>query len=77
MRLGPGEYTVSWQTDSFDATVTIARDGQTVLTTKGRLVPRETRYTRDMVVYASVPDGPPRLVELRFAGKKEVLVLGQ
>ena len=79
MRLEPGDYTVSWEAHGSDATVTvtIARDGQTVLTTKGRLVLREVKYDRDMVVYVSVPDGSPQLLELRFAGKKEVLVFGQ
>jgi hypothetical protein len=55
-------------------TVTLLRGKAAVATAEGRIEVRQERYTRDTVVYANSGAGLPSLREIRFAGKKEVLV---
>ena len=73
--LEPGDYSLQWVTHSPEATITLTRKGTAAVATQGRVEVREARYSRDMLIYRNSADGPPRLVEVRFAGKKEVLIL--
>jgi hypothetical protein len=47
-----------------------------VATAPGKVVEREVKSLVDAVVYSNNADGTHTLKELRFAGKKEVLVFG-
>ena len=73
----PGFYVVGWVMHSPDATVTFSRNGQVVATAAGKMVERETKSLTDAVVYSNNADGSHTLKELRFSGKKQVLVFGQ
>jgi hypothetical protein len=69
----PGNYKVSWETHSPQATITFAHKKDVVVTTTGTLVERPTAYANDSVVYSRESDGSFTLVELRFAGSNKVL----
>jgi hypothetical protein len=58
----PGFYVVEWVTHSPEATVIFTRNGKSLA---------------DAVVYTNNADGSHTLKELRFAGKKQVLVFGE
>src|SRR5690242_5455724 len=73
----PGFYVVEWVTHSPEATVTFTRNGQAVVTAPGKMVERDTKSLSDAVVYSNNADGSHTLKELRFAGKKQVLVFGE
>jgi len=72
--LQPGDYTVSWRSQSPDATVTFFDKDGLAVEVKATLVERDQRSSYDSVL--SVPDKKGRLVlkEIRFRGKKFVLV---
>jgi hypothetical protein len=73
----PGFYVVEWVSHSPEATVTFTRNGQVVATAAGKWVERDTKYAADAVVYSNNADGSHTLRELRFGGKKQVLVFGE
>ncbi len=75
--LAAGEYSVKWQRQSADADVTFTRGKQEIATVRGKFVEREqpSRYTA--VVTKPNGDGTHAIAELRFEGKKEVLVLSE
>jgi hypothetical protein len=73
----PGFYEVDWVSHSPEATVTFRRNGQVVATAAGKWVERDTKYPADSVVYSNNADGSHTLMELRFGGKKQVLVFGE
>lgn len=73
----PGFYVVEWVTHSPEATVTFTRNGQVAATAAGKLVERDTKSPVDAVVYTNNADGSHTLKELRFGGKKQVLVFGE
>jgi hypothetical protein len=47
-----------------------------VATSPGKWVDRGAKYKADAAVYTNNADGSHTLKELRFAGQKQVLVLG-
>jgi hypothetical protein len=73
----PGYYVVEWVMHSPEATVTFTRNGQAVITAPGKMVERDSKSLTDAVVYSNNADGSHTLKELRFAGKKQVLVFGE
>ena len=73
----PGFYVVEWVTHSPDATVTFTRNGKVVVMAPGKMVERDSKSSADAVVYTNNADGSHTLKELRFAGKKQVLVFGE
>lgn len=77
VKLAAGQYKVSWQTHSPEATVTFKHEKGAVASTEGKLEERQTRYDDDSVVYANNPDGSRKIIEIRFAGSNKVLTFGE
>jgi hypothetical protein len=71
--LTPGQYNISWETHSPEATVTITHKKNVVATTNGTVVVRPKAYDYDSIVYFPEPDGSLTIIEVRFAGSKNVL----
>jgi hypothetical protein len=75
--LTPGEYKVTWEQHSPEATVTLMRGKNVVATAQGKWVEREVRYPANAVLYNVNPDGSRTVMELRFAGLKGALVFSE
>src|SRR5260370_4542580 len=71
-----GVYEVTYKSHSPTATVTFKQGGRVVATLDGKWVDRDIRYDNDALVYDTNPDRTRTLIEIRFAGKKQALVLG-
>ena len=76
-QLAAGEYKVTWETHSPQATVNFAQKREVVATVEGKWVDRETKYEANAVVYSNNPDGSRTILEVRFAGLKGALVFGE
>jgi hypothetical protein len=74
--LPAGYYDIRWVSHSPEATVTFTQGGHMVATSMGKWVDRGAKYKADAAVYTNNADGSHTLKELRFAGQKQVLVLG-
>ena len=74
--LPAGYYDIRWVSHSPEATVTFTQGGHMVATSMGKWVDRGAKYKSDAAVYTNNADGSHTLKELRFAGQKQVLVLG-
>jgi len=72
--LAAGEYKVKWETNSPDADVTFLQDKKTVATAHAKVVDRPQAAPDNAVVTRANGDGSATIVEIRFAGKKSVLV---
>jgi hypothetical protein len=75
--LAAGEYKVKWQRQSAEADVTFSQGKQEITTVRGKFVEREQPSPYTAVVTKPNGDGTETITELRFEGKKEVLVLNQ
>ena len=73
-KLATGFYEVRWVSHSPEATVTFVKAGQPAVTAMGKWENRDVKYDTDTVVYTNNPDGSHTLLEIRFAGRKQVLV---
>lgn len=76
VRLMPGRYRVTWESHSPEATVTFRMDKKVIATVGGRWFDRTVKYARNMVVSTTDENRPRRIVEIRFAGEKRVLLFG-
>src|SRR5271157_87646 len=76
-QLAAGEYKVTWQTHSPEATVNFMQKKAVVATVQGKWVDRDTKYEANAVVYSNNPDGSRTILEVRFAGLKGALVFGE
>jgi hypothetical protein len=74
--VAPGTYTVSWESHSTVATLTIRKGKKVVATTDGQWVERDVTYDKNAVVYESAGGGLRRIIELRFAHRRQALVVG-
>src|SRR5580692_6025905 len=74
--LPAGYYDIRWVSHSPEATVTFTQGGHMVATSMGKWVDRGAKYKADAAVDTNNADGSHTLKELRFAGQKQVLVLG-
>lgn len=72
--LTKGEYKVSWEQHSPEATVTVSRGKNVMATANGRWVDRDVRYRTNEVLYNVNPDGSRTILEIRFAGLNGALV---
>ena len=72
--VAPGQYDVIWEPQVPEPTVTLARDGKVVATTRARLVERDKKYATDMLVYSTDAAGNQTIVEIRFGGTRQALV---
>ena len=75
-QLAAGEYQVSWETHSPQATVSFKQKKGGVTTAEGMLTERPTKYESNSVVYSNNPDGSRSIIEIRFAGSNKVLTFG-
>ncbi len=73
-----GDYQVTWETHSPEATVTFTsqRGHGVVAKADGKVVERAKPYDTNAVVFNRNADGSYSIVELRFKGLKEVIVFG-
>jgi hypothetical protein len=69
-----GSYKVTWSAESGDPTVNFVKGKDNIATAQAKWVDRNTKYDSDQVVYSNDGGGAPKIVELRFAGKSQVLV---
>jgi hypothetical protein len=69
--LKAGEYKAKW---SESGELVILQNGKEVMTAQGTLVEKNDRATQNAVVKKVEADGSSRVLELRFAGKKQALV---
>jgi hypothetical protein len=76
-QLAPGNYQVSWETHSPEATVTFTHKKAVVATAEGKLVERPTKYENDSVVYSDNDNGSRTIIEIRFAGSNQVLTFNE
>ncbi|HLY61961.1 MAG TPA: hypothetical protein VKV95_14540 [Terriglobia bacterium] len=73
-QVAAGNYEVTWQTHSPEATVTIADRKRLMVATNGRWEERNTKYESNAVVYDTNDDGSRSIIEIRFAGLAGALV---
>jgi len=73
--IGPGPCRVSWATHSPEATVSFAVGGTVVAEARGRFVERDEKSVYDALVTTKDNSGNDVVREIRFIGKKSVLVL--
>ena len=72
--IAAGEYKVSWEVQSSEATVSFMQDGRVVATAKGKFMDRNVKYARNSVVFRTKADNSRTIAEIRFAGTKQALV---
>ena len=76
-QLKSGDYNISWQTHSPEATVTFAHGRKVVATAEGKVVDRGTTYSANEVVYNLTPSGGHVIQEIRFRGSSQVIVFNE
>jgi len=74
--LRAGNYKVDWVSHSPEATVTFYSGKQVVATVEGKWVDRGSEYKQNAVLYADNSDVSKSSIEIRVAGMKQALVLG-
>ncbi len=72
--LQAGEYTVSWESHTATATVTLSGPKRVRATAEAKLVERGEKYARNTVVFDTKADGTNTLREIRFAGSSQAIV---
>ena len=72
--LAAGEYKVKWESKSPEADVTFLQGKKAVATVHAKLVDRDQAARENAVVTRANSDGSETIVEIRFEGKKSVLV---
>jgi cell division protein FtsN len=75
-RLPVGACVISWESYTPDAIVKFEGDKGPRISVDAKWVKREAKYTEDAVVYKKGRDGSFNLIEIRFSGLGEALVLG-
>lgn len=74
-QIAPGNYTVTWEQHSPEATVSFMKGKRVLATAEAKWVERNVKYQRNSVVYNTAADGSHRIIEIRFAGMSQVMVL--
>ena len=69
-----GSYKVTWSAESGDPTVNFIKGKETVASAQAKWVDRNSKYDNDSVLYSTESDGSQKIIEIRFAGKSQVLV---
>ena len=72
-----GRYDITWEQHSPDVTVTFAKGKEVIVTAKGRMESRSTKYQRNMIVYTTQPDGSQTINELRIGGTSSAIVFNE
>ncbi len=76
-RVEAGKYNITWEQQSPEVTVTVAKGKEVVATAKGRMESRQTKYERNMVVYSTHSDGSQSITELRIGGTSSAIVFSE
>jgi len=76
-RLPVGDCVISWESYTPDAIVKFEGDEGARITVDAKWVKRGARYAENAVVYQKNRDGSFNLLEIRFSGLGEALVLGR
>ncbi|HEY6292136.1 MAG TPA: hypothetical protein VI455_11340 [Terriglobia bacterium] len=71
-----GSYKMTWSAESGDPTVSFVKRKKLVTSAEAHWVDRTTKYHDNSVLYETESDGSQKMIEIRFAGKSQVLVLG-
>lgn len=77
LHLTSGDYSVTWQTHSPQATVTFMQGKKVVATAEGKVVDRDSAYGSNEVVYGEGPGGKRQVQEIRFRGSSQVIVFNE
>jgi len=72
--LQAGNYTISWESHSAKATVTVSKKKQVLATAEAKLVERGKEYNRNAIVLDMHKDGPFTIREIRPAGSSQAIV---
>lgn len=72
--LEAGEYTISWESHSAKAKVTVSNQNDVLATAEAKLVERGKKYDRNTVVFDANPDGTNTIREIRPAGSRQAIV---
>jgi len=75
--LASGEYDITWETHSPEATVSFMKQTKVVATAEGKVVDRGRKYAANQVVYDQNADGARVIREIRFGGSSEVIVFSE
>ena len=75
--LASGNYNVSWQTHSPEATVSFMHGSKVVATAEGKVVDRGKSYPTNEVLFNENTDGSRTIQEIRFHGSTEVIVFSE
>jgi hypothetical protein len=71
-----GSYKVTWSAKRGDPTVSFVKHKKIVASAEARWVDRTTTYRENSVLYETQSDSSQKIIEMRFAGKSQVLVFG-
>ena len=77
VQLAAGHYDLSFEQHSPEATVTLARGKTVVVSTQGKVVERDTKYQRNMVVFETKSDGSQVVSEIRLGGTNQAIVFSE
>jgi GH43 family beta-xylosidase len=69
-----GQYELSWEEHSPQATVTLSRGKNTVVTAQGRLEERKVKYDSNTMVLDTASNGSQIIREFRPAGTNKAIV---
>lgn len=72
-----GDCVIHWESYMPDAFVKFEDDRGGAVTVEGKWITRDGRHDQDVVVYQKNSDGSRTLLELRFYGRRQVLVFGK
>lgn len=72
-----GQYQLSWEERSPQATVTMAKGKNVMATVQGKIEQRSAKYERNMVVFATRADGSYIISEFRLAGTNKAIVFSE
>src|SRR5689334_17607703 len=72
--LAKGEYKLTWEQHSPEATVTVTQGKDVVVTAQAKWVDRDANYLTNEVLYTLDSDGSRTIKEIRFAKLKGALV---
>jgi len=73
-KVEPGRYNVTWKQHSPELTITVKKGKEVVATSEGKLEKRDTRFSRNSVIYSVHEDGSKSIKELHVGGSNTAIV---
>jgi uncharacterized protein YlzI (FlbEa/FlbD family) len=77
VRLEAGQYEFNFEQHTPEATVTLAKGKTVVVTTKGKVEERKTKFERNTVVFETKSDGSQTIGEIRLGGTNQAIVFSE